>query len=905
VDDPSRLIEVSCPLASPPAAIDDAKPARACVDERLLWHPHFVLRVGGEPVAAVQSLRSGSAAAAQDRLRDARRHVALDAEGVCARLEATVAGSDDRMLVRRLIQLKRDLFNTRLPPPSLVEGLASCLDEELRGRVADLVRAIDSLRALENAHVSSYEADLETEAAALCRAAALPNLRAALRASSLSLHRAICKVEDGGELRRKDRANLYLGLSGFLTRSTLKTSPKSSLTLVVLGTWGEGGAADVALALDDIVIRRDVRLRDSVVERVLRPVLATAALLAPHAIVIANPTIRIVDAQVEWQRIAWSEPPDSQTFGIAATTNRVRLTSGLLAIVTDLASSPHRSWTLGDYADHLHTRFNRGSDDRIAALLDRLMSLDLLILRDGVPAQGDPLAWARSVAASLRPPLADAVAARVDRLDAAQRALATPDAPADAAEAIERALDDLAAATTAPVRAEQLRPVYHEDCIIASPAIRLGPDAIGELRPDLVDLLMLLPLLRGFGWAGAWLTRHFVARFGVGGCCDDPVDFLAATAELMVSPGADASALPPWQTGSVPDAADAVALDAVSASFADALRDHNTGAGAWTIPAALIHRFYARIPATYRRRARSHCINGQFLTGSDAGRLVVNAVYPGNARMTSRFLEQGDAVSAYIARLIPGRPVAIPGVFGFNANRHPRLCDAEVAISPYPTDFADTAIFPIDACRLRHDPRRNQLVLEDANGGRLSPFYFGILNSWALPPVHRVLDWTNGGSDLPFSIGSGVFARERPAAPPPVYVRPRLTLGKLVLARRMHVVAVDALPDPTLADAAFHAALRNVWHAHELPAQAFFQASNAHQQRIEGDIRPAKTRKPMYLDTDSVWLVKAFQRSLRTLRGNVSITEVLPAPGDTPVTIAGAAHTSEMTIELGLRESDV
>lgn len=904
MDDPSRLIEVSCPLAPRPAVIDDAKPARACVDERLLWHPHFVLRVGGEPVAAVQSLRSGSAAAAQDRLRDARRQVALDAEGVCAGLEATVAGTDDRMLVRRLIQLKRDLFNTRLPSPSLVGGLASCLDDELRGRVADLVRAIGSLRALENAHVSSYEADLETEAAALRRAAALPNLRAALRASSPSLHRAICKVEDGAELRRKDRTNLYLGLSGFLTRSTLKTSPKSSLTLVALGTWDEGGAADVALTLDDIVIRRDVRLRDSVVERAVRPVLATAALLAPHAIVIANPTIRIVDEQVEWQRIAWSEPPDSQTFGIAATTNRVRLTSGLLAIVDDLASS-NRSWTLGAYSGHLRDHFNLRSDDRIAALLDRLMSLDLLVLRDGVPAQGDPLAWARSVSASLRPPLADVVTARVDRLDAAQRAMATPDAPADAAEAIERALDDLAAATTAPVRAEQLRPVYHEDCIIASPAIRLRSDAIGELRPDLVDLLMLLPLLRGFGWAGAWLTRHFVARFGVGGRCDDPVDFLAATAELMVSPGADASALPPWQTGSVPDAADAVALDAISANFADALRDHNSGSDAWTIPASLIHRFYARIPATYRRRARSHCINGQFLAGDGAGRLVVNAVYPGNARMTSRFLEQGDVVSAYIARLMPGRPVAIPGVFGFNANRHPRLCDAEVAISPYPTDFADTQVFPIDACRLRHDPRRNQLVLEDANGGRLSPFYFGILNSWALPPVHRVLDWTNGGSDLPFSIGSGVFARERPSARPPIYARPRLTLGKLVLARRMHLVAVDALPHPTLADAAFHAALREVWHAHDLPAQAFFQASNAHQHRIEGDTRPAKTRKPMYLDTDSVWLVKAFQRALRTLRGNVSITEVLPVPGDTPVMIAGAAHTTEMTIELGLRESDV
>lgn len=904
MDDSSSLIMASRALPSPPDVADDAEHLRPSLDARLLWHPHFVLRIAGEPVAAVRSLRSETAGAAHIRLQEARKEVTADAARVCSRLEAVVAHTDDKTQARGLIQLKRDLFNTRLPRASLIDSLVPCLDDDALAQVADVVHAIADLRTLEQAVVSNYDIDLEAEAAVLRRAAALPNMRAALGASSPSLDQAIHKMEGGAELRRKDRVNLCLGLSSFLTRATLKTSPKSSLTLVALGAWDRNGVTDVALPLETIIVRRDVRLCDSVVERALRPVLTAAALLAPHAIVVANPTIRIVDDLVEWQRIAWSEAPGSETFGIAATTNRVRLAPGLLAIVDDLTRS-RRPWAFGDYAAHLCTRFAPGSAERLSALLDRLMSLDLLVLRDAVPAQGDPLAWARSVAASLNRPLADDFAARLDRLEAAQRTIAAPDAASDAAQAIESALDDLSAVTAAPVHAEQLRPVFHEDCIVASPAIRFHPDAICDLQPDLTDLVMLLPLLRGYGWASAWLTRHFVAQFGAGARCDDPVAFLSATAELMAAPGDQASASPPWQTGTVPDDADALALDAVSARFGEALRDHNAGAEDWTIPAALIHRFYARIPASYGRRARSHCINAQFLASGDARRLMVNAVYPGNGRMTSRFLDRGDAVSAYIARLAPGRAVAIPGVFGFNANRHPQLCDAEVAIPPYSADFADSDAYPIRVCRLRHDPLRNQLVLEDARGERLSPFYFGILNSWALPPVHRVLDWLNGASDLPFSIGSGVFARERHAVAPSVYQRPRLTLGKLILARRMHVVAIEALPDVTLADSVFYAALRDIWHDHSLPAQTFFQASNVFQQRTESGVRPPKTRKPMYLDIDSLWLVKAFQRALRTMRGNVSLTEVLPAPGDTPVTIDGERHTAEITIELGLSEADV
>ncbi|MDV3456058.1 hypothetical protein RZN05_03620 [Sphingomonas sp. HF-S4] len=877
------------PIQAPAIDIEPAEHARGDFDARVRWHPHFVLRIGGEPVAAARALRSGLTAAAHDRLGQARAQARKDAAAACALIEAAVAQTDERTRIRNLLQLKRDLFNLRLPQPSLLTSLGPYIDEITRGPI----EAVTELAALEDARTCAYQGDLDVEAAVLRGAAVLPNLRAALRASSPPLDQAIRKLEAGETPRRKDMANLYLGLSSFLTRATLKTSPKSSLTLVALGTWDQQGGADtLALALNDIAVRRDVRLRESVIERALRPLLASASRLASHTIVTANPTILIVGELAEWQRIAWSETPESETFGIAATTNRVRLAPGLLGIVRDLASAPMPR-TLVDYAGHLRTHFDIGEAERIDALIERLVSLDLLVLRNENPQQGEILDRARSVAASLRRPLADEIAKRLDELAAARPAM------------VEPVLDELLSEAGASVRAAQMRPILHEDCVIESPAIRLHRNAVGDLRTDLADLLMLLPLLRGYSWASAWVTRHFVAQFGTGGQCRDPIAFLTATAELMAAPSEDPSAAPPWHSDTVPDDPDALALDTVSSDFADALRDRNAGTEDWTIPGHLVRRFFERIPASYRRRARSHCINGQFLMQAGARHFLVNAVYPGNARMTSRFLDHGDAVSAYLDDLAPGRTIAIPGVFGFNANRHPRLCDSEISIPLYPADFAGTDHVPVHACRLRHDPRRNQLVLEGPAGERLNPYYFGILNSWALPPVHRLLDWTNGATDLPFSIGSGVFARERGPARQQIQTRPRLRLGKLVLARRTHRIAIEALPDPTMSDLAFYVALRDTWRTHDLPPKAFFHASNTQSSRPDGDPRPVKARKPMYLDIDSVWLVKAFQRALRNMRGHVSITEVLPEPGDTPVSISGEPHTAEITIELGVREADV
>lgn len=881
-----------------------AQAGDAALAARMIWHPYFVVRIGGEPIQAMRSLSSLSAARAHDNAGALRRRLKQDLASLCSDIEKLVPAAPDKKQQRDLINVKRDLFNLRAPKPAAIESIHEVIDNELRGRLVAALNEVDRLHALEKQAAGAYEADLVADAAALREVTALPNMRAALAVGSPTLFQSLRKLEAGAPLRRKDWSNLNLAISSFLTRATLKTSPKSSLTLVALGAWGAAGPSAIDFALDRIALRRTALMRNSLIERVFRPLIDNVEKLAPTAFFVPNPTIRLGSDRIEWQRIAYSEAMEMETYGVSSTTNRLPAKPGLLTIFRDWMSSGAGS-TIADLTGYLHSAAGLKSHDDAQLLVARLVALELLVLADTVPAQHDRILWARSIARVTEPGLRSALEAGLDRLEMAQQALTTSGDSGTAGGEIEQALDELAILTGASIRSAQCRPVFHEDCIIASPAVQVRGESADDLRDDMLDLAMLLPLLRGFGWATAWLIEQFVTRFGPGGRCADPAAFLAETAETLASPSENASAVLPWHGGKVPDDEDALAQDAIASAFLEELRAHNADSDSWTIPSSLIERFYHELPSTYRGRARSHCVNGQFISTGDEPGFVVNSVYPGNGRMTSRFLDEPGPVVDYVAKLAPGIPVAIPGVFGFNANRHKPLSDHELSIPLYPADYAETRKHTLAGCTLRHDLERNRLILENNEGRELSPIYFGILNSWALPPVHRLLDWLNGAADLPFSIAGAIFARGRPAVTPPIWTQPRLKLGKLILARQAYSVAVDVLPDPTMPEDEFFFALREFWNEGGLPRMTFFRAANVWQEGSAKSRRPHKTRKPMYLDIDNVWLVKAFQRALRAIKGRVSFSEALPLPGDSPLTIDGKRHAVEITLEFGVKAADV
>lgn len=893
----------STPMIDLPSSSLDVDQVQVSIfHKRLVRHPTFVLRIGGESLSLLRSFDANRTAFAVDTLSHRRINKDEAVHRACVAIEAVVPTLLDATVKRSLISIKRDLFNGRAPRVGLLDTVRPVLDVETKTALDEVGICTDRYADAENLLLDAYDADVAQGSAALRRASERHNLRSALISASPSLIHSLNKLESGQSLRRKDWTNLHLALAGFVTRAAAKTSPRSSFTLVALGTWDSNGEKIPCFEIDQPILSRKVRIRHSILERLLLPLTRDVERLLSEAPICVNHTAKIVGEVIQWQRIAYSESPEMETLGIISTTNRINLPPALVKTLIDFGIGTQLR--LSDCRKALSREADVKSQEASDRLLQKLLGLEILVLDDQRPSQGDKLVWASRLARWMQPEIAEAITAGVDNLSQSINAIAATGPQIESRCTIERELDLLAEKVGATTRVADVKPSFYEDCTIAAPSIRMREEALSEIWDDLDSLLSLLPLLRGYGWAGAWLTSRFVGQFGVGGRCDDPQTFLSGTAEALAVAGGGSDGAPPWQTGTVPDDPEAHEQDAVSARFAAALREHNSGEAEWDVPTSLVAKFYAMLPLSYRRRSRSHCVNGQLVSTGGGFRFILNSVYPGNGRMTSRFLEAGDAASSYVRSISPGEPVAIPGVFGFNANVHPQLCMRELVIPPFPVDYTTTDKIVLAECSLRHDPKINRVVLDGPDGQLLTPYYFGILNSWALPPIHRALDWMSGASDLPFSVPDAIVSRDRPADPPVTWGRPRINLGSITLGRRSWSIAKKALPDPTLEDVAFFVALRTAWSDLQLPRTAFFHASNFWSARDPGSSRPNKARKPMYLDIDNVWLVKAFAKTLRSMSGYIVIAECLPEPDDTPVRVNGKTHAAEITVELGLSQAD-
>ena len=320
----------------------------------------------------------------------------------------------------------------------------------------------------------------------------------------------------------------------------------------------------------------------------------------------------------------------------------------------------------------------------------------------------------------------------------------------------------------------------------------------------------------------------------------------------------------------------------------------------------MIREHYAALPQALRRRSRSHCINAQLLCGSNDDRLMINAIYAGNTRIMSRFIADDPGHSAetraYLGRLAGGQYAAIPGVFGFNVNLHLPLADLELGLPLRTGDFGDSAIVPLNELRIVYDESEARIILVNAEGEKIEPFYFGMLNPRGLPALHRMLDWMSGAADNLLSVWAGLssFGAEGTAE---LVVQPRITMGRLVLTRSAHIAPISSMPDSRNDEYRFFVEFQEFCSRWGIPRETFFRFHGGEviDSGNEGKRQRApKWRKPMHLDAHNPVAVRTLQRALRRHEGGVEFAEALPAPDAGRVTVNGGKHVSELTFEIGL-----
>jgi hypothetical protein len=254
---------------------------------------------------------------------------------------------------------------------------------------------------------------------------------------------------------------------------------------------------------------------------------------------------------------------------------------------------------------------------------------------------------------------------------------------------------------------------------------------------------------------------------------------------------------------------------------------------------------------------------------------VVNHVYPGWGRFTSRFLGQlgpaaRAAVSRHLRAVLGDTVTQLRPVCGFNANLHPLLVPREIG--------EDAAWADIDAGQVsaHHDPVTDQIRLRhEPSGERLDVLYLGFLMPFMLPARLAPLTGDLGGG--PVDLGRVAPGRDLAGC----RVRPRLRYRDVVLARRswsLSVATVSAWRRDLATEVPFDAVTR--WVARlGLPAEVFVASGQAPPARIADALRRVAPPKPQYVDLANALHLRCLSRILARHPDGVRIDEALPVPG--------------------------
>jgi hypothetical protein len=853
-----------------------------------------VVRLAGMPVRALSALRFPETAAAVTALLDRDDVLARDAVSLADKLHDLI-GVADPALKPSLLGLRRAVHNRRRPHRREWNADIECaLGARLSRRLNDWLDACsrwqdrrDELPAILNAETASKQVELR-------ELVADPTFRRGLSHSSIPL---LDRLDTW--LRDPDRTPsraVQFRLAKYLARAATKTSPYSTFTMVGTGRWEagpdpvrprDGGAPRGVLDLNDLLLGAVVRglrgvpgLRDSLLVRINPSLLADDGQLTflggapgePLVTVPATPTVRRCLELVETLAPATAGTVRAE---LAREGGDSRAADRFLARLAEIGLLEMRPPTGGEpYAVDALAEWVDGHDYPELARLLRQMHADL---RSQVAITD--LAAHRATEESLR-----AGVRRLLALVAAESG-AEPEVPSSSHRAAAVTMDTVVAPRSlAGCGTEAWRPLLRDlDAVrrwfgifdLRLPLrVALGEWWAEHLPHDArLPFLRLHRLLQEEVAAGSALGIE-VHRLMSGGALLLPAPVgggrLAELARLR------AEAVQPFQAGRTP--LEPVQVEPqVLEKLADAWPS-------WVSAPASLGCYLQPLPAAGDRppEAVLHSVHIGYGKGrSRAARLIERAGgEPGNT---------GDTGNAPPAPSRSGPVLAEPGgCFGFALNER-------APAAPFEIDYPFTASARPAGERLLlndllvcYDHGQGMLRLRSQRLGReVRVAHLGMLAHALLPPALRLL--VGLSCPEPPWMPAWLFRHNAGDPPPPgeVALEPRLVAGGVVLRRARWVTATATVPvrGGGESDAGYLLRLARWRRRHGIPERCFLRAPpRLPDERLGGEQwrRLVRTRKPVYVDFGSWFLVLALENMLRSAGDLVIVEEALPDPGAAP-----------------------
>ncbi|MFH8337197.1 lantibiotic dehydratase [Streptomyces sp. AM6-12] len=883
-------------------------------------HHRFMLRVAGLPVDTVLALRAPEAAdwaartaAEQDRL------AALGAR-LSDSLSAAVGATDDAALRRRLLALRRQVFNNRLPGDlpaarALAEGLGGGTGADLAEWLAARVRW-EELRAEGE---SVLAAGFGRTRAALRELALDDRLRRGLLLASPTLEERLdAFAADPAPVPGKRARKMERSLLSYVYRTACKTSPFSTLTGVAVGRFGDEVDGTAVTRVGDDWTGHP-RLNVVALARLAELVAAEPGRRADLPVALATGW-KLDEDRVRYVQRAVTAGDDSAAVSFDAAQDRLFFLrrqgtlDGMLALLRD-QEGPLR---YGELALWLATT-GAGEDEaeHYLTTLRDLGMLQLPSLATGVHS-GDPVRAFQDSLRALDRPWAGELAAR---LDGPARTLARfPEADVPTRRTLLRTLRSELLSLQTELGAEHPslpQTLVYEDVSAGTTSAGLaewtrlaeGPlRSLGRLLPAFDVALPQRLTLKGF----------FLARFGRGGRCEDLLrlvhdfhedifrqylQFTSAKDDFLP----DGGHAPEENWLGLPEI---TALDRARATFTARMRERwaelPSDAEEFVLDDALADEVAGALGAAAPAfQPYSHFLQ---LARRDGDPLVVlNDSFGGLCFPFTRFTHCFDgpeglgltaAIRAELRELLPPGAVfaeVTAGSATTNLNLHGRLTDHEIVCPGETSTAPEEARLHLDDLYAEHDEATDRLLLRSRRLGReVVPLYLGYLVPMVLPEIPRTLLLFSPTARPKPDVWRGVPAGPERAG---VTRRPRVRHHGLVLQRRSWTVAAGRLPlrTPGVTDADWYLGWHRWRTEHGLPEQVF---ATAHEER-DGDAAGwSGSAKPQYVDFASPLSLTGLEGLLAGRRARTVFEEMLPGEDELHVTSPRGRHVAELAVEM-------
>ena len=879
------------------------------------------------------------------RVMAARSALRAQAEAVSESIHGLIP-EVPRASRRRLLRLRRDLYNLRRPRP---QGMQELRGTGLHQPVSELLAEMERHEELLCEFRTTYEREVEELRQSLGATLGDADFGAGLRLSSRSLARSLRKHLESSETQMDPKTER--GLLRYLTRAAAKATPFGRFCAVVPGHLAKV-ASPITLSGDPTAKWSRIRLNKRLMQLVLG-YLATdevARRQMPHRL---NPTLQLgadgaVFLAAHSGREAFQKVERNAAMDLIVSELKVRGTVTIQELAAAIAALPEVD----------------ASREEAEVYLERLVEVGLL--QPDLPGLSQDSDWPGRLLQVLAP-VDDTPAVQEIRSFLAELARRTETLERDGIGVSQGAIDDLEEFVRDTLerwfdgRSVAPRLVVYED---ASAHVRaqIDLDHFGAALSRLEQLFSLLTRIAWIRKDPLTMREFFRERFGEG-----PVPLLSfyeayyrehvkpleqrRIARRSARGGAAGRDSP--NTGEE-DAEPDVEVDAEAES--DEAAEHREPAHPPDVLAlrSAQNSLTALVRARWARNPEAREIA---LTKDDLARAVEDApALAAESRSLSAFVtwvpstEPGDpglvvlpkarghaGYGKYFSRflyLLPeqvlqalrDRPppadavmAEIAGDAAFNANLRPPIQPCEII---YPTGDRIGCPESVEVVDLdvTLDPSGARLALIERGTDRcVIPLDLGFLNPMARPPLYQLLRHFSPTSethlDVPWEPDSTV-----PTAP--AVHRPRVTYeGLVVLGREAWIVPPSEIPVPQRnePEADFFLRVRE-WHSElGLPEQVYVRAvarsRSGTAPAVEGEqgdsAKPPRNRakrrgvgdlrKPQYMDFGSPLLIQLLWRyaSLGDLC-NVAFEECLPAPGALPRDAEGRRWVAESIIEMDL-----